>query len=199
MTKSKPILHRLTRDYWNDRWQAGQTGWDVGYASPPLIQFMQQVPDKSTAILIPGCGNAHEAAALLNAGFTNLTLIDISPVAVYNLQHRFGSTVNAVCVDFFDHEGGYDLILEQTFFCALEPSLREHYASKMQQLLNENGKLAGVLFGTPFANPGPPFGGTQAEYRQLFEPRFRIIHLEECYNSIPQRKGQELFIEFIKK
>jgi hypothetical protein len=24
---------------WEKRWQAGQTGWDLGAASPPLIEY----------------------------------------------------------------------------------------------------------------------------------------------------------------
>ncbi|WP_245645493.1 methyltransferase domain-containing protein [Niabella ginsenosidivorans] len=192
-------MPELDKDYWNNRWLAGATGWDVGYATPPIVQFMQQVPDKNIAILIPGCGNAYEAAALLNLGFTNLTLIDIAPAAVANLQQLFGNQVTAVCTNFFHYEGSYDLVLEQTFFCALNPSLRKNYVAKMHQLLNTNGKLAGVLFSTRFPDPGPPFGGTKPEYRQLFWSGFKIIHLEACYNSIPQRKGRELFIELIKK
>ena len=46
---------------------------------------------------------------------------------------------------------------------------------------------------------GPPFGGSFAEYRELFTPYFHIEIMEQCYNSIPPRVGNELFVKFLKK
>jgi thiopurine S-methyltransferase len=100
--------------------------------------------------------------------------------------------------DFFAHQGAYDLILEQTFFCALEPHLREAYAKKMFDLLKPGGQLVGVLFDREFSSPGPPFGGSKEEYRSYFEPFFEIEKFEPCYNSIPARLGTELFIKLRK-
>lgn len=187
-----------TKTYWDTRWQQDETGWDIGYASPALMEYMQQQTEKHAAILIPGCGNAHEAAALLDIGFTNITLIDISEIAVNRVKKRFGNQVKSICTDFFDHQGSYDFILEQTFFCALLPELRDYYVTKMAALLHSNAILAGVLFSTEFNEPGPPFGGSKQEYEKLFTKNFKLLTLEPCYNSIPHRQGNELFIEFKK-
>ena len=54
--------------------------------------------------------------------------------------------IRIVNENFFYHQGKYDLILEQTFFCALDPSLREKYVEKCYDLLNDDGKIAGVFF-----------------------------------------------------
>jgi hypothetical protein len=86
------------------------------------------------------------------------------------------------------------LILEQTFFCALEPSLRKAYAEKIHSILNLDGKLVGVLFNCEFEKQGPPFGGTKSEYLTLFESYFEVHKMEDCYNSIQPRKGNELFV-----
>ena len=51
--------------FWNNRWATGQTGWDIGYASPAITTYLQQYENKNAAILIPGCGNAHEAEFLI--------------------------------------------------------------------------------------------------------------------------------------
>src|SRR6185437_28095 len=108
------------------------------------------------SILIPGCGNAHEAAYLLNKGFTNVTLIDFSSVVTKKLKEKYqDQPINIVNENFFNHEGKYDLILEQTFFCALQPSLRGDYVKKCYELLNEEGKIAGVLFNKKFAQAEP--------------------------------------------
>lgn len=189
----------LDRDYWQAQWEAGQTGWDIGHASPAIAEYADSWPDKNAAVLIPGCGNAYEAEHLLNAGFTNITLIDIAPAAVARLKNKFEGKdqIKIICEDFFEHQGKYDLILEQTFFCALPPSRRKEYAAKMSELLKENGTLAGLLFDKQFEQPGPPFGGCPCEYKPVFEPYFNILQMEPCSNSIEPRKDSEVF--FIMK
>lgn len=191
----------LDQSYWNTRWENSETGWDIGQASPAITEYMKQYPDRNAAILIPGCGNAYEAEYLVASGFTDITLIDIAPKAVETLKEKFSGTpqVKVLCGDFFGHEGKYDLIIEQTFFCAIPPGRRKAYAQKTASLLHENGKIIGVLFDKQFDQPFPPFGGCPCEYIPIFEPHFIINTMDGCYNSIPPRKGSEVFINLIKK
>ncbi|MFN9709985.1 MAG: methyltransferase domain-containing protein [Bacteroidota bacterium] len=186
----------LDQTYWDTRWEKGETGWDIGYAATAITEYMSKYPDKNAAILIPGCGNAYEAEWLATQGFTNITLIDIAPKAVARLKEKFQNTpeVKVLCEDFFQHEAKYDLMIEQTFFCAIPPFKRKDYVKKAASLLHANGKIIGVLFDKTFEQPGPPFGGCACEYKPLFEPFFVIHKMEACYNSIPPRAGSELFI-----
>ncbi len=69
--------------------------------------------------------------------------------------------------DFFELQTKFDLILEQTFFCALNPILRPKYVQKMSELLNAKGKLVGLLFNVPLNEGHPPFGGDKKEYINL--------------------------------
>lgn len=188
-------------EYWNERYTAGATGWDVGYAAPPIKEYVDQVTDRYTKILIPGCGNSYEAEYLLSKGFADVTLLDISEVLIENLKQKFVGvqSINMIAQDFFDHEGSYDLILEQTFFCALHPSMRLMYAEKAHSLLKNGGKLVGVLFDKEFEKEGPPFGGSAIDYQGIFEKQFQIQKLEKCYNSIAPRSGAEVFINLNKK
>lgn len=184
--------------YWETRYQQGQTGWDMGSASTPLVTYCQQLPNKNLRILIPGCGNAHEVEALLNLGFTNITVLDFaeSPlknIAARNTQAIAEGKLTLVCDDFFAHQGQYDLILEQTFFCAIHPAQRPDYAKHMHALLVQTGTLAGLLFSFELSADGPPFGGDVNSYEQLFEPYFTIRKMEPCHNSIKPRLGKELF------
>ncbi|MCK5638563.1 MAG: SAM-dependent methyltransferase, partial [Flavobacteriaceae bacterium] len=87
----------------------------------------------------------------------------------------------------------------QTFFCSLSPELRSNYVEKMASLLNDNGKLIGLLFDFPLTEEGPPYGGSLSEYMNSFSKEFNTITLERCYNSIKPRDGRELFIIFEKK
>jgi methyl halide transferase len=191
---------RLDQEYWDTQYKTNATGWDLGKVSPPIKHYIDTLKDKNISILIPGCGNSHEAECLLSQGFTNITIIDIAPTLVSNLQEKFKNYPNIKIVlgDFFEHQGEYDLIIEQTFFCALPPAIRDKYVSKMHQLLNEKGLLVGLLFNRTFES-GPPFGGSQTEYKQLFKDYFDFKIIESCHNSIAPRANSELFIEFIKK
>jgi methyl halide transferase len=190
-------MSTLDDKYWSNRYVANDFPWDAGAVSTPLKEYIDQLTDKNISILIPGCGNSHEAEYLLQNGFTNITLIDISTLLCEKLQHDFAGYLTKglqiICADFFNHYGRYDLIIEQTFFCALDPALRKKYAIAMQGLLKPGGRLVGVLFNRAFEG-GPPFGGNEEEYKSLFEPLFNIKTMAPCYNSIKPRAGAELFI-----
>lgn len=191
----------MDQKYWDTRWEKQETGWDIGYPAPAITKYIDEIVDKNTAILIPGCGNAYEAEYLVKQGFTNITLIDIAPMAVENLKQKFTNNthINILLEDFFEHKGQYDIVLEQTFFSAIPPFRRKEYVAKMHEILNDNGRIIGVLFDKQFDNPFPPFGGCPCEYKSIFETHFEIEKMEECYNSIVQRQGSEVFIHFIKK
>ena len=191
---------RLDQEYWDIQYKTNATGWDLGKVSPPIKEYIDTLEDKNISILIPGCGNSHEAEYLLSQGFTNITLIDIAPTLVENLQEKFKSYPNIKIVlgDFFAHQGKYDLVIEQTFFCALPPTMREKYVVEMHKILKDKGLLVGLLFNKTFES-GPPFGGSQNEYEKLFKDYFDFKIMETCHNSIKPRANSELFIEFQKK
>ena len=116
------------------------------------------------------------------------------------LKSKHPNFVNQIIqTDFFELEDSYDIILEQTFFCALSPTLRADYVKKMHDLLKPNGKIIGLLFDFPLTEVGPPFGGSLDEYKTLFSSLFEIKVLEKAYNSIKPRLGRELFFIFEKK
>ena len=79
----------LNENFWNDKYTTNQTGWDLKAPSTPLKGYIDQLEDKNIRILIPGCGNAYEAEYLLEQGFTNITLIDISEIVVEKIKEKF--------------------------------------------------------------------------------------------------------------
>ncbi|MES2747342.1 MAG: SAM-dependent methyltransferase [Bacteroidota bacterium] len=192
---------KLTKDYWENRYQNNDFGWDAGTITTPLKDYFDQLPNKELKILIPGAGNSYELEYLLNKGFTNTFVLDFAKTPLQNIKNRLGLLSNNHLIesDFFEHDGQYDLIVEQTFFCALEPQLRKKYVEKMASLLQLGGKIIGLLFQFPLTEVGPPFGGSKEEYISLFQKDFTITVLETAYNSIKPRKGNELFFIFTKK
>lgn len=189
-------MKKLSADYWSDRYRQSEIGWDLGTVSPPIKEYVDQLTNKSISILIPGCGSGYEGGYLYELGFKNLYLLDfaIEPLENFkknNLEFPSNQLING---DFFKHEGKYDLIIEQTLFCAIDPILRIKYAEKISQLLKPEGRLIGLLFNREFES-GPPFGGNKEEYFHYFSTFFSEIYMDNCYNSIPPRQGSELFIQ----
>lgn len=189
------MSEHLSEEFWSQRYKDGKTGWDLGIASPPLVAYFDQLENKEQRILIPGCGNAHEAEYLHKKGFNNVFLIDLSKEPLQNFLDRVDGfpKEHVICGDIFDHDEKYDLIIEQTLFCAIDPKLREKYIEQISSILNKAGKYVGVLFDTHFEG-GPPFGGDREEYLLYLSKHFASIHLESCYNSIGPRSGNELFM-----
>ncbi|MGB1729764.1 MAG: methyltransferase domain-containing protein, partial [Crocinitomicaceae bacterium] len=116
----------MDESYWSKRYENNETGWDIGEASKPLIKLFHQFNNKEIKILIPGCGNAYEAEYLYNKGFTNVYIIDITEEPLKDFKNRNPNFPENQILhgDFFEHKGSYDLIIEQTFFCAINPQLR---------------------------------------------------------------------------
>jgi len=190
----------LSANYWNERYLNNASQWDLGLISPPLKTYIDQLEKKDFAILIPGAGSSYEAVYLMEQGFTNITVIDIASTVIEALQQKYSnqSSIQFIEANFFNWEGQYDLILEQTFFCAIDPTLRGQYAKHMSSLLKPNGKLVGLLFNRAF-EASPPFGGDLESYQQLFEPYFSFKTMEACYNSVAPRANTELFFIAVVK
>lgn len=187
----------LSEAYWNDRYLTDNIGWDLGTVSPPLRSYFDQLKDKTIRILIPGAGNAYEAAYLWQIGCKNVHIVDLAEEPLKQFAAKYPDFPESQLhqSDFFEHLGEYDLIIEQTFFCALNPQLRNDYAKKMSTLLKNDGQLVGLMFNREFES-GPPFGGSMDEYQSLFSAYFNSIQIEESYNSIEPRQGSELFVRF---
>jgi thiopurine S-methyltransferase len=192
---------KLDKTFWNDRYLNKDIRWDIGKVSTPIKKYIDQLKTKELKILIPGCGNAHEAEYLVQLGFKNVFLIDLSPIALSHFSKRVPDFPNnqLICDDFFKHNEQYDLIIEQTFFCAINPLLRAKYVRHSAQLLKPGGKIIGLLFDAVLNTDKPPFGGSKKEYLNYFEPYFIIDLMELAYNSIASRKGRELFINLKKR
>jgi SAM-dependent methyltransferase len=190
----------LSGNAWDNRYLNNDIGWDLGAVSPPLKEYFDQLENNEIKILIPGGGNSYEAAYLFENGFKNVFVVDVSKTAIENIQKRIPSIPSSQLIhgNFFDVEDAFDLIVEQTFFCAIHPNLREDYVVKMNQLLKPTGKLVGVMFNVPLFKDRPPFGGKKAIYLDYFKPYFKIATFKSCYNSHPSRQGRELFINLVK-
>jgi len=161
---------KLDKEFWNNRYIEKSTGWDIGSISTPIKNYIDQLKNYNLKILIHGCGNAHEAEYLVEKGFKNVFLLDISPLALDNFKKRLPKFPKShlICEDFFNYQNQYDLIFEQTFFCAINPSLRSDYAKHIAKLLYPKGKIVGLLFNDKLNLDHPPFGGDKKNIYIIF-------------------------------
>lgn len=191
----------LSENYWNNRYLNQDFGWDLGSISTPLKIYFDQLTNKDLKILIPGAGNAWEAEYLVELGFNQVYVCDLATEPLTNLKKRCPqiNSQHLIHGNFFDLELKFDLVIEQTFFCALNPKLRRDYFVKMQAILNPGGKLVGLLFDDALNTDKPPFGGSKEEYLSYFEDLFDIKTFETCYNSIKPREDRELFMQLSPK
>jgi methyl halide transferase len=195
------VIPKLDAEYWNSRYLENDTGWDAGAITTPLKEYFDQLTDKSLRILIPGAGNAYEAEYLVNSGFTNVIVCDLAEEPLKRLKAKCPQLreEQLVQANFFDLElRDLDLIVEQTFFCAIDPSLRKRYFEKAHEMLKPGGKLVGLLFDDVLNTDRPPFGGNRREYLGYITG-FEVLKFERCYNSIPPRKDRELFMLLSKQ
>lgn len=195
------MIPDLSHNYWNNLYLKNEFKWDLGAISSPLKTYIEQLNNKDLKILIPGAGNSYEAEFLFSNGFKNVVVLDFAEEPLENIKKRLPDFPNQQLIkqNFFEHQGHYDLIIEQTFFCAINPSLRKQYAQHVKQLLKPEGKLVGLLFNDVLNIDKPPFGGNKQEYQDLFESLFQIITLETAYNSVKPREERELFVIFKNK
>lgn len=204
-------MNLLDKAYWQERYEKGETGWDIGNVSTPIKDFIDYLStlhdiDKTIKILIPGAGNAYEAEYLWEKGFQNVYVCDWAEDAIQKFKQRvpYFPENQIIQGDFFNINDTFDMVIEQTFFCALPPTLRPQYAQKMTDILIKNprnpykGVLVGLLFNKIFPFDGPPFGGTKEEYFKYFNNNFETINMELAYNSIPPRANSEFWVYFKK-
>jgi len=182
-------------EYWDNFFEKHHLGWDIGHVSTPLKEYFDQLGDKSIKILIPGAGRGWEVEYLYKSGFRNVFYHDFSPLAHEAFLKRvpYFPQDQMLQEDFFSLRGSYDLIIEQTFFSALQRNRRKDYARQMYDLLNPGGKFVGLLFNHEFLHDYPPFGGSLDEYKMLFFKLFNVSAFDIAYNSIKPRKGREFF------
>ena len=192
--------NKLNKLFWEERYKSNDIGWDIGDISTPIESYINQLENFDLKILIPGAGNSFEAEYLWKKGFKNTYILDIAEMPLNNFKRRVPEFPENQIIhsDFFNLNDTFDLIIEQTFFCALNPELREDYIKQMNKLLVKNGKLIGLLFDFELTEDGPPFGGSKSEYINRFSKYFSIKTLEPSDNSIKPRENRELFFIFEK-
>ena len=132
---------------WDDRYADGLTGWDLGEAPPVLRDLIQDELRADGRMLVPGCGNGHDALALARAGWV-VTGLDFAPRAVEAAQAH----AKAADIDVTYEQGdlfampkawaeAFDAVWEQTCYCAIHPDRRDEYVTAIARVLKDGWSL----------------------------------------------------------
>lgn len=186
--------------FWEGHYRRGDTGWDLGQAAPPLVAWLAgpEAPPAGRRVAVLGCGYGHDALLFARAGHV-VTGFDFSATALAAARER--AQADGVAARFEEADvftlparfaGSFDLVVEHTCFCAIDPARREAYVAVVRDILAPGGELVGLFYahGRP---GGPPFSTSRDEVDRLFRPHFAIRCLEPATNSDARRDGQELF------
>jgi len=184
----------MSLDYWQQRYESGDTPWDKGAPSPGLVDFLAGNRDLPGAtVCVPGGGTGHDACEWAKAGF-RVYGYDLAPGAVrLSTERAEAAGLRAAFrqADFLraDPPFRFDWIFEHTLFCAIQPAERDLYRRAVIRWLQPGGNYLAVNYLIPDQD-GPPFGTTREELIKRFSPYFRLQG-EWIPRSYPNRTGLE--------
>ena len=190
-------------EYWENFYKSGDMGWDLGEPTPIFDNWIASETDP-LSICIFGAGNGWDAISFAEKGH-NVTAVDFAESAIKNMDayaQKRGVQINLIHSDLFDLDKlfthTFDVVLEYTCFCAIDPERRLDYVRITKQILRTNGKLVGIFFpiDKDLNDGGPPFGVDIDSTISLFSKYFTIDTKEIPNLSIKRRNDREVFIIF---
>lgn len=182
---------------WDQCWVEDVTPWDLGKVTPIVVDLVERKDLPVGRALVPGCGSGYDVVALASHA-RHVIGLDISATAVDRARKILAGTkssdVEFLCADFFNYTPGapFDLILDYTFFCALEPSLRPRWGSKIAEFLACEGELITIMFPMDNFDGGPPYAVSLDAYEKVLHPQgLRCTFFQENVLAVGKRKGRE--------
>ena len=203
--KNSQFINSSMPEYWENFYQSGDMGWDLGKPTPIFDDWIQCQTD-SLSICILGAGNGWDAINFAEKGH-NVTAVDFAESAINNMQtsaQKKGIQINLIHSDIFDlgklFSHTFDIVLEYTCFCAINPTRRFDYVKMINKILKPNGKLVGILFPIDgdSNDDSPPFAVDLDLTISLFSKYFILDTKEIPTLSIKGRNHREVFIIFKK-
>src|SRR5581483_5640588 len=182
----------MSREYWENRYQAQDMPWENGAASPGLADFLAAHPELPRgAVCVPGCGTGHDVREWARAGYSAFGF-DVAPSAIRLAREKTaaaGLTAEFALADFLNDQPPrlFDWVFEHTLFCAIQPAERDAYVEAVRRWLGPNGQYLAVNYLIPDKD-GPPFGTTRAEQWKRFSRHFTLVK-EWVPRSYPNRTG----------
>ena len=183
-------------DDWERHYDADDLRWDIGEVAPPFVRLWEERKVSPCKAIIPGCGRGHEAIFLAERGF-QITAVDYTRGAVDLLDNALTTMTlpgDVMHQNFFElgqeSNNSFGLMLGHTFFCAINPDMRQKYVETAGRILISGALLIGLFYETG-EKGGPPFNTEKKDIEEYFSEQFEIEVLAITSHSAEQRKGKE--------
>ncbi len=184
---------------WLDRWREGRIGFHRDRPHPMLVNHWPALGVRpGTKVLVPLCGKSLDMRWLAAQAHPVLG-IELAPEAIEQFMAegegvttryrqagfqicRQGS-VELWCGDFFhfhiQQAAEIGAFYDRASLIALPPPTRQRYAFHLAQLVPPGSQGLLVSLTRPQGDEGgPPYGVSEEEVCELFEPNFRVTLLE---------------------
>lgn len=187
--------------YWEEAYRRGDDGWELGAPAPPLVRAVGGLATGSHAVVL-GCGRGHEARLVARAGWRRVTAVDFAPTALAEARRLSAGDDAAGCIAWRDQDvftlgrtdpGVFDLAVEHTCFCAIDPARRTEWVDAVCGALEPGGVFLALFYahGRP---GGPPFATSRAEVEGLVRGPFDVQQIEVPPDSVERRRGEEILV-----
>jgi 2-polyprenyl-3-methyl-5-hydroxy-6-metoxy-1,4-benzoquinol methylase len=146
-----------SKEHWEGVYRnkaADAVSWYRSHLDTSLRLIDENAPDRNAAIIDVGGGESTLVDDLLQRGYRNLTVLDMSAVALDTTKQRLGSIAEQVTwvesdimvVDLPEHR--YDVWHDRAVFHFLtEPSQRDAYTRLLTRTLKQGGRVVIATFG----------------------------------------------------
>ncbi|CAG8599984.1 6958_t:CDS:2 [Acaulospora morrowiae] len=188
---------------WDELYKMKKAVWDKGEVSPALRELIEEkkfpLPDGRG--LVPGCGKGYDVFYFANKK-RHMTGLDLSETVIdeakmIQAELKFSEeTTTFQAGDFFNFEiseGKFQLVYDYTFLCALPPTLRQSWGTRMSEIISPGGILIALMYPISNHTDGPPFAVSESMYdiMELLGKNFTLEHLDKNCKSFPGRQGRE--------
>jgi SAM-dependent methyltransferase len=146
-----------SKNHWEDVYRSkapGAVSWYRAHLDVSLTLIVEVVSDQNAAIIDVGGGESTLVDDLLQRGYRNLTVLDVSGVALDAAKQRLGPIARQVTwvesditlVDLPEHR--YDVWHDRAVFHFLmDPSQRHAYIHVLMRTLRSNGHVVIATYG----------------------------------------------------
>jgi SAM-dependent methyltransferase len=201
-----------SKQHWEDVYGSrapDAVSWYRPHLDISLTLICEAVSDRNAAIIDVGGGESTLVDDLLQRGYRNLTVLDVSAVALDTTKQRLGSIAGQVTwfesdimvVDLPEHR--YDVWHDRAVFHFLtEPSQRDAYTRLLTRTLRHGGRVVIATFGPQGPNRCSGLDVRRYDVQQLsdeFGPGFELVTstLEDHHSPAGSRQ-QFLYCSFRK-
>lgn len=208
-----------TPGYWDDAYREERDGWDMGTPTPVFADILKRHGMDFTGmgaadfarhgheprVLIPCSGRGYDALLFAEHGW-NVTAVDFAVEPMQWLRtesERSKLDVEILQEDMFtlgrSHPGAYDLLVEYTCVCAIDPARREEFVQFCAAVLRPGGCVMALLFPVDGRPGGPPFAIDVEEFKRQMSVAFDCVHESTPETSVTPRLGRERLLVWKKR